>query len=88
MNIELHIESLVIEGLEISHAQRAVLQAALEAELSRLITSSGLPAGLQSGESVPSLTAPRIQAGRQNDPAQLGQQIAQSVYGGLSQWHA
>jgi hypothetical protein len=88
MNIDLHIDRLVLEGLDISPAQRLVLQAALEAELSRLMTTGGLPPGLLSGGSIPSVSAPSIQIGRQNNPAQLGQQIARSVYGGLRQWRA
>jgi hypothetical protein len=83
MNINLTINQLILDGLDLPHHQRPDLQAAVETELSRLLAERGLGTYLQAGGAVPSLSAPAIQV-TGNDPATLGQQIAQAVYGGLS----
>ncbi len=84
MNIELHIERLVLDGLPIEHSQGPLVQAAVEAELTRLLAENGLASQLQSGGALPHLNANAIQLPPGGRPAQLGQQIAQSVYGGMS----
>ncbi len=82
-DIHLHIERLILDGLPIEHSQGALVQAAVEAELTRLLTANGLASQLQSGGALPRLNANAIQLTRGGSPAQIGQQIAQSVYGGL-----
>lgn len=81
MNINLHIERLVLEGLEIAAEQGPVLQAALEGELSRLLSERGLSPSFAQGVAVPRLSARDIQIASASNPTELGQQIAQSVYG-------
>lgn len=83
MNINLHIERLVLDGLDIAPEQRPVLQAALEGELSRLLTERGLSPGLAQGVAVPRLSAGDMQIPGASSPIELGRQIAQSVYGGI-----
>lgn len=83
MNINLHIERLVLDGLEISPEQRPVLQAAVEGELSRLLTERGVSPSLAHGKAVPRLSARDIQTAGASSPIELGHQIAQSVYGGI-----
>lgn len=83
MNINLHIERLVLDGLDLAPEQRPLLQAAVESELSRLLTERGLSPSLAQGMAVPRLSAQDIQTTSSNNPTQLGQQIAQSVYGGI-----
>jgi hypothetical protein len=82
-NIELHIDRLILDGIAISNAQRPLLQAAMEAELGRLMRSGGIGAGLSAGGAVPSVVAPAIQLSADGSPVQWGQQIARSVYGGM-----
>jgi hypothetical protein len=82
MNITLHIERLILDGVNIAPDQRHLLQASLTVELTRLLTQSGLAANLIEGVSMPKLSANDVQL-TGNNPAQLGQQIAQSVYGGI-----
>ena len=82
MNINLHIERLVLDGLEIAPEQRPVLQAAVERELSRLLTERGLSPSLAQGIAVPQISTGGIQLINSN-PTQIGQHIAQSVYGGI-----
>jgi len=84
MKINLHIERLVLDGLPIERNQRSIVQAAVEAELTRLLSTDGIGASLISGGAIPYLAAGGIQLERDNTPAELGQQIAQSVYGGIN----
>ena len=82
-NIHLHIERLILDGLPIERSQGPFVQAAVEAELSRLLTENGLAADLQAGGTVPSINAAGIQLAAGSSPAQMGRQIAQSVYDGI-----
>lgn len=82
-DIHLHIERLVLDGLSIERAQGPQVQAAVETELARLLMENGLGAPLGAGGAVPSVNAAGIQLSPGSSPAQLGRQIAQSVYGGI-----
>jgi hypothetical protein len=82
MNIHLHIERLILDGLPIERNQASHVQAAVEAELTRLLGANGLAADLQEGGAIPSVRANGIQITNSN-PAQIGTQIAQSVYSGV-----
>jgi hypothetical protein len=84
MNINLHIERLVLEGLPLTRAQGPVVQRAVELELTRLFAVAGIGAGLRSGGMIPRATGDAMQFERETTPRQLGTQIAQSVHGGLS----
>jgi di/tricarboxylate transporter len=82
MNINLHIERLVLDGINIPPGQRHLLQASMETELTRLLTNGGLAPGLVQSNVLPRLSTSGIQL-TGNNPLQLGRQIAQSVYGGI-----
>jgi hypothetical protein len=82
MRIDLHIDRLVLEGIELNHAQRPHLQAAVEAELGRLLAERGLGA-LAAGGAAPSVKAGGFEMSGDGSPAQLGRQIAGAVYGGI-----
>lgn len=75
MNVRLHIDRLVLDGVPMSAAERPRLQAAVEAELARLIEANGITPALASG------IAPQITLA--NDTTQLATSIAQSVYSGI-----
>lgn len=83
MNIELHIERLVLEGLEVEPRHRSHLQAALEGELARLLATAGLRSELLTGGAMRSLRAGEVHLANQMQAAQLGNHIAQAVYGGI-----
>jgi hypothetical protein len=83
MNINIHIERLVLDGLPISHSQRPLVQAAVEAELARLLAADGLAPNLQAGSVLPYVPGGSIQLASDGNPKRLGQQIAQAVYGGI-----
>lgn len=83
MNVNLHIDRLVLNGIDIEPAQRPHLQAAVEAELGRLLAEGGISADLAAGTMVPSVRADGFEMSGQGSPVQLGRQIARSVYGGI-----
>jgi hypothetical protein len=84
VNIEIHIDRLVLEGLNVPHHQHALLQTSLESELSRLVSEGSLGFGLLAAGSIPSLSGEAIQLHESLDPQKLGQQIAQVVYTGIN----
>ena len=83
MKVHLHIDRLVIEGLDVPHASRGALQAAVERELAQHIAQGGLARELAGGIAVPSIRAPQIATVASPKPAQLGGAIAAAVYGGV-----
>ena len=83
MDINLHIERVVLDGVGLAPGQRHLLQASLETELARLLTDGGLASGLAQGAAVPQMSTSSSELTGGTNPTQLGQQIAQSVYGGI-----
>ena len=81
MNINVHIERLILDGLPVSHRERPVLQAAVEAELVRLLSVDGLAPHLLTAGAIPCMSGGSIQPSSDGNPNILGQQIAQAVYG-------
>ena len=81
-SVHLHIERLVLDGLPVSHGQSSFVQAAVETELTRLLAEQGLSRA--SAGALPHLTGCSIQLTHDSQPAHLGHQIAQAVYGGLT----
>lgn len=77
MNITLHIERLVLEGLPLAPGQAGQLRAALEQELGRLLGERGLAPGLGAG--APALRAASIDLAGNPSAAALGQQLAAAV---------
>ncbi|MFZ4859037.1 MAG: hypothetical protein ACOYL3_21890 [Desulfuromonadaceae bacterium] len=83
MNINLHIERLILDGLNIGAGQGAQVKVAVEAELTRLLTEGGLAAGLEGGGAISNITAHPMRISGDASPADLGQEIARVVYGGI-----
>ncbi len=83
MNVNVHIERLILDGLPIASHQGPLVQTAVEAELTRLLAADGLAANLLVGGALSHLQAGGIQLTGEGNPGQLGQQIAQAVYGGI-----
>ena len=80
--IKVHIERLVLEGLPLERRHGPQVQAAVEAELSRLMSDGGLGPELAGGGAVPSVRADGVKS-IGGSPAQIGRQIAKAVYGGM-----
>ncbi|HEX9018576.1 MAG TPA: hypothetical protein VF806_05295 [Anaerolineaceae bacterium] len=86
-DIRLSIERLVLDGLDLSPGDAGLVQAAFEAELTRLLCEGGLPAAWQGGAAVPALPAAAVTVSPNPGPAGIGQQAAQSVYGSFGGGH-
>ena len=78
MNIIVHIECLILDGLPLKGSDGPIVRAALETKLARLLQQRGL-AGMSVG-TVASLNAGPIQIAREAQPARLGHQVAQAVH--------
>lgn len=83
MNINLHIERLVVDGIEGECTQGSRLQQSLERQLTLLLASGELGAALRTGGALPHLQAPAIDLAPATQPETLGQQIAGAIFGGL-----
>lgn len=83
MNINLHIERLILDGLSFEASNKASLQTAIETELARILTENNSAANWQTGGATPSVRAAGIQITTQSSPAQIGRQIAGSIYGSI-----
>ena len=82
MNVNLRIDELVLNGFPPGDRYR--IAAAMETELARLLTAQGVPPGLASGKVVPVLDAGSFRIAPDARPQQIGTQIAQALFGGLS----
>ena len=82
MDINVHIERLVLDGVDIEPGQGDLLQASVIRELTQLFNSGGLASSLIGGASVSRVATNNIQFS-DGKPQSLGQQIAKSVYGGI-----
>ncbi len=83
MKINLHIDTLLIDGLEIGPGDGARVKAAVESGLSRLLQQGGIAPGLREGGTVSGIRTAPLQADGKSSPKELGTQIAQAVYGGI-----
>lgn len=83
MNINVNIERLILRGVPLTPQQRHALHGRVERELSRLLTSGGGDYSSISDHHVARVSAAPIQLTRQNNPQQLGSQIAAAIYGGI-----
>ena len=83
MNIKLHIEQLILEGLPATSVRGPQVKSAVETELTRLLTEGALSHGMQAGGALTLVQVSPLQLAPETKPGQLGKQIAQSVYGGI-----
>ena len=82
MNINVHIERLILDGLPMTRSQGTLVQAALETEVARLLAINGLDPKLAASGALPSVKAGGIQLTNGSNPT-MGQQVARAVYGGI-----
>ncbi len=80
MSIRVHIDRLVLEGLPIGTHEGPLVQAAVEAELARLMAEQTLAL---TGGATARAHAPEIRIGEDTSPARLGRAIAGSVVRGI-----
>ena len=83
MDMNVHIERLILDGIDVSPSQREVLGTTVATELTRLLTANGLSPNLQTDAVLGHVPTDAIQLTGNNNPTHLGHQIAQAVYGGI-----
>jgi hypothetical protein len=83
VSLRVHIERLVLDGVDVGPAERPALQAALETELARLLAEGGLSRTLATGGAIPSLRSAPLELAHGSTPAALGTAIAGAVHGEL-----
>jgi hypothetical protein len=83
MNIQLHIERLILDGVALSAAERPRFQASVEIELGRLLAERGIAGGLENGLALDKVRGGAVQLTRDGGGTGLGKQVAQAVYGGI-----
>jgi hypothetical protein len=83
MNVEVHIERLVLNGVAVAAAEQPALQAAVEAELGRRLAAEGLAPRLLAGGEVQRLPGGTVVMEDQPAPDQLGARIAGAIQEGI-----
>lgn len=85
-NIELSIEELVLSGF--APENRYLIAEAVERELTRLLSEQGIPSNLTQMREVDRFDGGSFTVTSNTKPEAIGTQIAQRIYGGLSQMPA
>ncbi|MEH2114812.1 hypothetical protein [Nostoc sp.] len=80
MNVELHIEELILHGFEGGDRDR--ISEAVQQELTRLF-AQGMPPSLVQGGEIGRLDGGGFEMNAGMQSGAIGVQIAQSIYGGL-----
>lgn len=83
MDVELHLEELVLHGF--SPGDRYRIGEAVERELTRLFIEQGVPPSLAQGGEVAHLDGGMFKVAPGSKAEAIGAQIAQAVYGELRQ---
>jgi hypothetical protein len=83
VNVNLHIERLILDGLPVSSLQGPAVRAALERELGRALAQSALPAQWSAGGAVPRLPAQQFNLAPGARPDAIGRHIARSLHRGI-----
>lgn len=83
MTIRFRIEHLVLDGVLLEPGQDAVVKAAVEAELTRLLADGGVAARAGTGGTLASARGGHVRLGRASTPEALGREIAASVHEGV-----
>ncbi|GIV60237.1 hypothetical protein GQ464_001975 [Rhodocaloribacter litoris] len=81
-NLILHIDELVLDGFP--ETDRALLAAAVEAGLARLLAERGLPPAWPAGGAAAHHDGGAFEAQPNAGTARLGLQLASAIYGGLT----
>jgi hypothetical protein len=80
MNLTVHIERLVLDGVAVAPADRPLLQAALEAELGRLLAAGGPGRERWSPAAIPMRAAGPLRLPTDGAAGRLGAAIATAVH--------
>jgi hypothetical protein len=83
MNIHLHIEHLVLDRLPLEAAHDPAVQAAVEAELMRLLGEDGLAPGFRQRGALAYARGSDVHLASASVPDALGRQIGGAIYHSL-----
>ena len=83
MKIHLHIERVVLEGVPFSVAERSLLQATMERDLTQLLRNGGLSDEFRTVATLEYVPAGAVRVGKESGPRTLGTDIAHAVHQGL-----
>jgi len=83
MSIHLHIEHLVLDGFAVDAAQGPAVQAAVQAEVSRLLAEHGLGDGFRQGGATEYVRGPDFRAPAAPGPGPLGREIGGAIHRSL-----
>jgi hypothetical protein len=83
MNVNLHIERLILDGLPVSSLQGAAVRSALERELARVLAQGGLVGQLGGGGAVPHVPPQQFNLAPGERPDAIGRHIARSLHRGI-----
>lgn len=82
MNVNLHIDSIILDGLDLAAGQREFLQQVVANELTTLFAREGLATSHGNASEVGSISGGTICLGA-TGPTLLGHQLAQSIHQGF-----
>lgn len=82
MNVNVHIERLILDATCGGASEAARIEKALRAELTRLWSAPGAPEPVGRAEPFVLAAPPAVRAAQ--GPVQIGQTIAHSVYGAVA----
>ena len=83
MDIEIHIEELILEGFPAG--DRHIIGEAIGRELTRLFGERDMPSSLAQGRELLQVDGGTIEVDPRDRPEFIGAQLARVVYGGLGQ---
>jgi len=84
MNVRVHIDRLILEGVPVDSARRPDLKAAVEAEIARLVAEQGIAPELAAQGSRAESRGSTIRPASDARAEQWGRQIGRAVYEGFS----
>ncbi len=80
MNINLHIERLILDGVSVGARESTLVRTAVEAELGRLLSERGIPRDLQSEGNQARILAPTLRLNSSSHAKEIGTQIGAGIY--------
>ncbi len=82
MNVQLQIEEIILHGFTMIDRHR--ISVAVEQELTRLFVEQGVPPTLANGGALAKLDGGAFSVAANAKPQQIGAQVAQAIYKGLT----
>jgi hypothetical protein len=84
MNVNLHIERLVLDGFALGSRDAALVQEAVRTELVRLFAGDEAATSSLASAAMPSVQGAPLRLSGAETPPRLASAIAQSVYGAIA----